>query len=404
VVMLVVILLVLVGVGALWFIQADADSVIRTIPFATGAADGPVALSVDTRDGRAVVAGSGTVTMVDSGSGDIRNALALGRRFVGPLAVATGAGRVFVASLQGGAPPTMAAGMVSVFDVATGTRIRTIAVGVGLAGVAVDERTNRAFVTYTGIAKPDGTPTGPGSVSVLNARSGALLTTVRVGLQHGAIGVDGSTGHVFVLNQRSNSMTMLDARSGKPIRTVCVGPFPFALAVDEHTHRVFVVNPGAGAGGGTVSVLDARTGMVVRTVPVGPGDDAIAVDAVAGRVIVTSGGATSRVTFLDATTGVVRQTTSVGGSPFAVAVDTRTNRTFVTGTDGGLFALVHHVAPGEPPDWAGYVGVLDTRSGALLRTIRVGRDPRGIAVDERAGHAFVINGADNSISVLDAAR
>jgi len=350
-VMLVVIPLALVGVAAPWFIQADADSVIRTIPFATGAADGPAALSVDTLDGRVVVAGSGTITMVDSGSGAIRNALALGRRFVGPLAVATGAGQFFVVNLQGGAPPTVAAGMVSVFDVATGTRIRTVAVGVGLTGVAVDERTNRAFVTSMGTTKPDGTPTGPGGVAVLNARSGALLATVRVGLQPEAIGVDGPTGHVFVLNQRSNSMTMLDARSGKVIRTVRVGPFPFALAIDEHTHRVFVANPGAGAGGGTISVLDARTGMVLRTVLVGPGDDAIAVDAVAGRVIVTGGGATSRVTFLDATTGVVRQTTSVGGSPFAVAVDTRTNRTFVTGTDGGLFALVHHVAPGEPPDW-----------------------------------------------------
>lgn len=78
-VMLVVIPLALVGMGALWFMQADADSVIRTIPFATGAIGGPAALSVDTRDGLALVAGSGTVTMIDSGSGAIRNALALCR-------------------------------------------------------------------------------------------------------------------------------------------------------------------------------------------------------------------------------------------------------------------------------------------------------------------------------------
>jgi len=38
----------------------------------------------------------------------------------------------------------------------------------------------------------------------------------------------------------------------------------------------------------------------------------------------------------------------------------------------------------------GLVGVLDGRSGTLLRTIRVGSGPRAVAVDERTGHVIVV--------------
>lgn len=198
-------------------------------------------------------------------------------------------------------------------------------------------------------------------------------------------------------NGSSNDVSVLDARSGRVIRTVPVRRAPQAIAVDEQTARVFVAN----SGGGTVSVLDARTGALVRTVPVGFGDDALAVDTRMGRVLVTSIGA---VRVIDASTGNVLQTLTVGGSPYEIAVDTRTSRAFVTGTDGGVWAAIHHISPGLPPEWAGYVAVLDTRRLTLLRTVHVGRDPRGVVVDEQSGHAFVANYWSDSVSVLDATR
>jgi YVTN family beta-propeller protein len=43
------------------------------------------------------------------------------------------------------------------------------------------------------------------------------------------------------------------------------------------------------------------------------------------------------------------------------------------------------------PMGSGSVSVLDARSGRLLRTIPVGVAPSAIAVDERAGRAFILN-------------
>jgi DNA-binding beta-propeller fold protein YncE len=48
------------------------------------------------------------------------------------------------------------------------------------------------------------------------------------------------------------------------------------------------------------------------------------------------------------------------------------------------------------------VAVLDTSTGALLRSIRVGRCASAVAVDQRTSRVFVANAADNSVSVLDA--
>lgn len=223
------------------------------------------------------------------------------------------------------------------------------------------------------------------------------MGATKVGRRPVVVAVDGQTARVFVANGDSNDVSILDARSGMVIRTVPVRRTPQAIAVDEKTGRVFVAN----SGDGSVSVLDARTGALMRTIPVGSYDDAVAVDTRAGRVLVTSIGA---VSVLDATTGSVLRTFPVGGSPYAIAVDARTNRAFVTGTDGGVWAAIHHVAPGQPPEWAGYVAVLDTQQVTLLRTVRVGRDPRGIAVDEQAGHAFVANYWSSSVSVLDTTR
>jgi DNA-binding beta-propeller fold protein YncE len=49
------------------------------------------------------------------------------------------------------------------------------------------------------------------------------------------------------------------------------------------------------------------------------------------------------------------------------------------------------------------LSVLDTRSGAVLRTVPVGLAPGDIAVDERAGRALVLN-LGGTVHVTDAWR
>jgi DNA-binding beta-propeller fold protein YncE len=56
------------------------------------------------------------------------------------------------------------------------------------------------------------------------------------------------------------------------------------------------------------------------------------------------------------------------------------------------------------PPFHGVVRVFDTRTGALVHTVAVGRpsNPGIVVVDERCGRAFITNGLAGTVSVLDA--
>src|SRR5438067_3630976 len=166
-------------------------------------------------------------------------------------------------------------GSVGVLETGNGRLVTAIPVGPGLLplSVSVDERAGRAYVINQ----------NSNTLSILDARSGALLRTVAVGQSPAFLLVDERAGRVLVVNQSGNSVTVVDARTGAVLRTVAVGEYPDAAAVDEHSGRAFV-----GAFDGTVSVIDTRSGKLLRTTLVGGGVNALAVDQRAGHVIVTS--------------------------------------------------------------------------------------------------------------------
>src|SRR5919201_1124740 len=247
------------------------------------------------------------------------------------------------------------AGML-VRSASAGSMVRTIAVGRNPVAVAVDERTGHVFVAKNDLGLQDQLslalnccPRGQGSVTVLDARRGAIQRTVRVGLSPLAIAVDERVGRAFVVSYGSDTRTgrlsVLDTRTGTVVRTVTVGLLPQGVAVDERTGRVFVAGEDS-SGLGDVSVLDVMSGRLVRSVTVGMLPTAVAVDARSGRVFVANKGP----------------------------------------VDGNLVPLSN-----------GTVTVLDARSGAVLRTIGVGTYPTALAVDERAGRAFVVNASGTTV-------
>jgi len=394
-----ILLLGLLGCGvALWTTVATTESPLRTIPLPA-----PGGVVVDERAGRAVVASSGprgSLYTLDTHTGDILSTITLGSGFISDMAVATGRGYAFVLSR---ASRNLGRMDLSTVDTRTGALLRTVTVPVTSKAVAVDGQTEHLFVVSMGAQKGDGTPLGPGNVRLLDARSGALIRVARVGLQPWAVAVDHATHRVFVANYRSHTVSVLDVDTGRVVRTALVGKGPVAVATDDVTGRVFVANEDSG----TVSMLDARTGVVLGTITTGS-PNAIAVDARAGRIVVTNGGL-GTVDVIDAKSGAIVNTVTVGGSPMDVAIDNRTGRAFVTDTQAhrALFVLLRPVVGGRL-SWAGEnnddgVSVIDTRSGTLLRTVRVGA-AAGVAVDRQTGHAFVVSPGSNSVSMLDATR
>jgi YVTN family beta-propeller protein len=290
----------------------------------------------------------------------------------------------------------LGAGSVTVLDMhGEGRVLRTVAVGEKPVTIAVDERTQRALVVNA--VSP--WPTMPGSVSLLDTRSGTVVRTVAIGINPGPIAVDVPSGHVFVANMDDDSVSLLDARSGTVLRTLSVGARPAAIAVDPKTRRVFVVN----SADNSVSVLDTQRGTVLRTIATSADPTAVAVDESAGRVFVAAANgfgrlhnAPGKVDILDASSGALLRTISVGAGSWAIAVDQRDQEVFVAnGSDTGI-------------DPNGTVSVLAARSGTVLRTVPAANGPIALssplvsAGSSTTSQAFVPNGSGNPLAADEA--
>jgi YVTN family beta-propeller protein len=319
------------------------------------------------------------------------------------LAIATGTCRAFVRNSDGS---------VNVLDLTRGTLLRTVQVseqrGGGLAPVvAVDDRTQRVFVANSGDSLHEG------SVSVLDAASGAVVRTVSPGVHPVAVAIDSQRGRVFVANNGSGSVSILDAATGAVLRTIPVEGRPALVAVDARRARVFVA---ADMGEhGAVSTLEETTGRLLRTAPIAGIPAVLVADAQSGHVFVgptSEGGAIAgRLSILDATSGAVLRSIDLLRAEgvalgdldvHGLAVDARTGHLFVAWT--GTYQV-------EPT--ASGVSMLDAASGALLKRIAVGEFPTAVVVDEQEGHAFVTHrdivnsegdpSGNGSLSVLDTA-
>lgn len=336
--------------GHVWALDPATGQVLMTVT----TADTPGGVAVDARHAHLFVAGgtSPTVNMYDARTGALLHTVSVGgwpqgASFMGrELVVSEPSGRVFVANPYGGVNGSAIYSTVNVLDTTSERMLRTVAVGQGLTTLLSDERSNHVF----GINNVDNT------VSMLDASTGTVLHTIPVHSHPLALAVDERSEHVFVTSNMLSAgaasvstrghVDMLDARTGALLHSVSVGILPLAAAVDERQGRVFVANSGSN----TVSMLDARTGKVVRTVRVGRNPAAIAVDSQAGRVVVVNsarpylfpdraGGAHGSVSILDASSGTVLSTIPVGVAPAAVAVDESAGRAFVV--NSGAERQVH---------------------------------------------------------------
>jgi DNA-binding beta-propeller fold protein YncE len=236
---------------------------------------------VDTRRERVFVpvysqTGNGHVSVLDARTGRPLYTIAAGKAPVW-IAMDARTGRAFV--IDGSSTG------LRVLDTRNGHLLRTVLAGLHPSILMVDEQTGRAFV-----------PTNAG-LSVLDTRSEVVLRNVVVGQGQSASlpRLDVRSGRVFVdvmslaQGPGPGSIIVLDARSGAVVRRVAVGDDPGPVVVDERVGRVVVLTGGLPGTINSVSILDAWTGAILRTLPVGVAANGMAVDERNGRVVVING-------------------------------------------------------------------------------------------------------------------
>jgi hypothetical protein len=252
----------------------------------------------------------------------------------------------------------------------------------------VDVQTGRVFVANAGrtLSIDLHNPKAHGSVSVLDATSGTVLSTVSTGVGTHALAVDERHGHVLV-----STGVVLDARVGIALHAVTPRGGPYdALAVDANVgHAVTVTSVDSPAPFYTVSALETGSGRIIRTLevdtPIRSGSAAtVAVDTILHHAFAVTGGV---VTVLDTRNAQVRHTVHLGPL-VAVAVDAPLARVFVAEYNYAL------------PRSHGILHVLDARSGRLLGRIVLGVGPNALAVDAPSRHLFGANRGENTVSML----
>ncbi len=378
----------------------DTSPILRTTP--VGINPGPIA--IDTRTGRAFVVNDGqyggpdgSVSVLDTATGKVLRSTPVE---VAPAAIAVdvSSSRVFVVNsqLHSSKGPH---GTVSVLDARSGSLLRTIRVGAIPLDITVDERTNRAFVLNSYFSNdtqnegqiPHATDA---NVSVLDATTGRVLHTVDLGPNPApglgrAFFLDARHGRVYV--SESAGLGILDASSGALLHV-----FPglgSVQALDEQTGRAFVYAPQG------MRVLDTQRGTVIRTIR-GIYAYGGVMDRLDRRVIGTS--AQAAITLLDVGAGRIvgvvplsrYHLPAVFAKPFptVLAIDERRHH--------ALVAFPGPVDSQYTPTGNGLLAVVDDRTGALVRTVPVGRNPLTAAVDPATGRAFVVNGDSNDVTVL----
>jgi len=220
--------------GAVAVIDGNTNAVIKNI--IVGPQPTYVGVNQSTNRVYVVTHGDGHLVEMDGGN-DIHTRSVKSNRGAFGLAVNQGLNRVYVTNrdLQN----------VTTIDTNTMTKIDSQTVRPDTRspepfGIGFNPRNNRLYVTYKKYGELV-------KVAVYQASAGGLsridTLTVPDGGDDapGVLGVNPTTGHIFIPNSASDSVTVIDSANNSIRYNISLGLEPFGVDVDPVTNRVYVV-------------------------------------------------------------------------------------------------------------------------------------------------------------------
>jgi hypothetical protein len=307
--------------------------------------------------------------------------------FSEPVAIAEGGSHVWVANVFGNS--------VTELNAKTGSVIRVIDASADdfATPIALAVTSAHVWVVNDGVK---GNSKGTGSITELNAHSGALIRVISVGAARfdnpAAIAIGGSRVWVTSLQTSSEGglVTDLDESDGSITRVVggLADSFDGPVAVAADGNDVWIVSSGVknyygnGRGVGSVTELNATTGQVVRiiTSQTAPFNEPTSI-AISGAHVWIANLVYSSIVELNAVNGEVVRLIRANSlnQPLSMAVDH--DHLWVANFFGNS------------------VTEFKKSSGAVVRVIGAGvNDPGGIAI--AGSHVWVTDGPSNAVTEL----
>lgn len=227
-------------------------------------------ITADSQGRRLYVPHGVEVVVLDLDSGNIVGKIA-GQRSLHGVAVAPDSGRGFISASDPGS--------VTIFDLKTLAIIDKVRVGDDPNGIIYDPKTHRVFSADRGSKR----------MTAIDAKTGKIVaTTEDLAGRTEHLAADGA-GHVFLNMQDKGTLLKLDAQTLKIMETWPTAPCaqPSSMDMDRAHQRVFI---GCRGERPLLTVVDAKSGKIVSTQPIGPGVDALEFDPKASLIYVSTGG------------------------------------------------------------------------------------------------------------------
>lgn len=162
-------------------------------------------------------------------------------------------------------------GSVTIFDLKTLAVLDKVRVGDDPNGIIYDPKTKRVFSADRGSKR----------LTAVDAKTGKVVGAVEnLGGRTEHLASD-EKGHVFLNLQDKGLLLKIDAQELKVLETWNLAPcgLPSSMDMDRQHERIFI-----GCRSGVMAVVDGNTGKVIATQPIGKGVDASEFDA--GRHLV----------------------------------------------------------------------------------------------------------------------
>lgn len=247
-------------------------------------------------------------------------------------------------------------------------------------------------------------------------------STISVGTQPVAIGIDSALGVAVVVDQGSNAVSLLNLDSGGTPATVPVGKTPTSVGVDDILHLAAVVN----SADNTLSIVNLQT-QGVSTVglpanPTGttppPAPFAVGVNPLTHRAVIAYS-SSNIASIFDLSTSPPSLVCTMGGSdptmPNNCAVNANSNTPPVsTGPTPSIAVEPQLNWAIVTPGGSGTVSIVDLGSSAnanqvarvpnVLAVLNISTSLEGVAINNETEQALLVNpntGVMNLFSVLD---
>lgn len=251
------------------------------------------------------------------------------------------------------------------------------------AAVAVDSARDRIYVVHNQEFVVNALPTN--RVSVVDATSGNIITTVPVGKNPEGIALDTSQNLVYVTNADDNTVSVISGASNTVIATINVGQHPHGIAVDSQAGLVYVAN----TMGKSVSVINSSSNTVV-SVDIGASAWSVAVDPSTHLAYVSAQAAPWTIYPINGQTG-----TKLSGIQLSLLFSLKN----IAIDPGNLLYVSDHDT--------GAVAIVDISSSPLKETqysrFHAGTYPDSLAIDPNTGLLYVADSATSQVKVFDSA-